>query len=488
MNVCPECGNEIEDGKVYCDKCGYEVKFVPDFEPIEIVIDNNINGLLEGIDFEELSNEQEIENAKTKDLSEQENPTEPPKDTEVTLDKEESQSEKKKHYLHVLLAVLMFIVLVILAGLGYYYYTGSDDYILKKAEKYERNQEYDKANECYRTVLAHSPENELFELKIASNNLELGRVEEADSILLGLISKSNNENAYEMLLSAYVARKDYAALSQLLRQCDIVSIKNRYQDYVANPPLFDVDSGSYPGPLEVKLINDLPGYIYYTLDGTEPNTESIEYKNFIELNPGKHVVRAIFVNERGITSESVSAIYDVQDLLPAEPVILPESGEYTKAVYITTEEVEGCEIHYTSNGSVPDDTSARYEGPLLMPQGKSTYKFVAIDEAGRRSNISTATYELSIKTGFEEAQALNYIITILTASGRLADIDGSSVDGKHRYECIGIMSSEGADYYMVSETLAESGEIINTYGVDAMNGTVYNAHRNDEGYYVLTAF
>ena len=40
---CPECGNEIRDGHLICEVCGYEVQIVPDFEPdIEPQIDNNI--------------------------------------------------------------------------------------------------------------------------------------------------------------------------------------------------------------------------------------------------------------------------------------------------------------------------------------------------------------------------------------------------------------------------------------------------------------
>ena len=29
---CPKCGNEIEDGKLYCGVCGEEIRIVPDFD------------------------------------------------------------------------------------------------------------------------------------------------------------------------------------------------------------------------------------------------------------------------------------------------------------------------------------------------------------------------------------------------------------------------------------------------------------------------
>ena len=30
---CPNCKEELKDGNLYCEKCGYEIQMVPDFEP-----------------------------------------------------------------------------------------------------------------------------------------------------------------------------------------------------------------------------------------------------------------------------------------------------------------------------------------------------------------------------------------------------------------------------------------------------------------------
>ena len=29
---CPKCGNQLSEGKLLCEKCGEEVKYVPDFD------------------------------------------------------------------------------------------------------------------------------------------------------------------------------------------------------------------------------------------------------------------------------------------------------------------------------------------------------------------------------------------------------------------------------------------------------------------------
>ena len=30
---CPNCGAEMEEGKLYCEHCGEDIHIVPDFEP-----------------------------------------------------------------------------------------------------------------------------------------------------------------------------------------------------------------------------------------------------------------------------------------------------------------------------------------------------------------------------------------------------------------------------------------------------------------------
>ncbi|MBR6452932.1 MAG: zinc ribbon domain-containing protein, partial [Lachnospiraceae bacterium] len=30
--ICPKCGNEIEEGHLYCEVCGEEIQIVPDFD------------------------------------------------------------------------------------------------------------------------------------------------------------------------------------------------------------------------------------------------------------------------------------------------------------------------------------------------------------------------------------------------------------------------------------------------------------------------
>ena len=43
---CPNCNEEIEDGFLYCKKCGTEIRIVPDYNPI---VEDALSGTLKDI-------------------------------------------------------------------------------------------------------------------------------------------------------------------------------------------------------------------------------------------------------------------------------------------------------------------------------------------------------------------------------------------------------------------------------------------------------
>ena len=48
---CPNCGSEMAEGNLYCEKCGKDIHIVPDFEPeLEQNIEQTIHTILKGLD------------------------------------------------------------------------------------------------------------------------------------------------------------------------------------------------------------------------------------------------------------------------------------------------------------------------------------------------------------------------------------------------------------------------------------------------------
>ena len=52
---CGYCGHDIPEGKLYCDKCGNEVCIVPDYNPLEDMLTQQIRGQIMWIRAEEES-------------------------------------------------------------------------------------------------------------------------------------------------------------------------------------------------------------------------------------------------------------------------------------------------------------------------------------------------------------------------------------------------------------------------------------------------
>ena len=50
---CPNCGSEMAEGSLYCEKCGEDIHIVPDFEPeLEHNMEQTIHTILAGLEEE----------------------------------------------------------------------------------------------------------------------------------------------------------------------------------------------------------------------------------------------------------------------------------------------------------------------------------------------------------------------------------------------------------------------------------------------------
>lgn len=136
-----------------------------------------------------------------------------------------------------------------------------------------------------------------------------------------------------------IVSDDYAAVYE------IISSK------VDSPNVFP-QSGTYNTDTEIVI--DIPsGYTaYYTLDGSEPGTDSSVYKKGMIIPYGNHVFTVKFINTNGNSSESVSRVYIFE---PEYDIALNEAFFLLKEELVSSEvlsEVNG--IPYTQNGANPE--------------------------------------------------------------------------------------------------------------------------------------
>lgn len=475
---CPNCGEEMADGTLYCEHCGEDIHIVPDFEP---ELEQNIQQIINGI-MDELE-EPLLEENRDESL--------------VTLPDMMGQTETKKWFKWLIPISLAALVLGAAVGMGVWVYQyNSEEYQVAKAVQCVASEDYDNAIAHYNRALELDEDNIELQFSLAEVYfLKNNKIEY--EYLLREITRSENatteqlDRAYGRLIAIYRAREDYQTINELIlgsRNKELISI---YQNYIANPPEFSVIEGDYTSIQPLKLTAMGTGSIYYTLDGSDPDENSTLYTMPIILENGNYVVKAIFINENGIVSEIVRKEYFIDyDVIPA-PEISIVSGEYNLPQYIEVLNVDSEEeVYYTTDGTDPTYSSNMYTAPIPMPLGASHYKFARIVD-GVVGEVAERRYELRLNTEYTPEQAVEAVQEYALSTGRIIDGAGhfDETGAIYVYEYLYVLNiNKVSDYFVITEVLrSEDGSQVRTgnfYAVDIYSCTRFRLQqetgRNDE--------
>lgn len=174
-------------------------------------------------------------------------------------------------------------------------------------------------------------------------------------------------------------------------------------------PQFSIQPGRYDyAPLlSISHEGNEEGSIYYTTNGSTPDTRSNLYEGPFEIGEGKMILRAVFIRSDGMQSEEADGIYEVVFDYPDEPVFDIPGGTYPDSFYVTLTTEPGCKIYYTTNGEEPGVTSSVYSGRIYIPSGLTVLQAVAVDEDGEMSGIMEAIYTVSENSASENPELDN---------------------------------------------------------------------------------
>ncbi len=479
---CPDCGAQIQEGKLYCEKCGREIQMVPEFEP---EIENSIHTTLSNVATEITASG---ESAEEKQSHQTENGQGAQKEGEEPESAEFFWPPGKKQIRLILLFVLIGLVsggiyIALQFVPGYQYALGAS--ALQEGRYHQALSRLKRAGRL-------SPNNVSYLNALASCYYGLEEYAAAEEVCREVIGlEGSNEEAYRRLILILEKEEDYQGISELLQACQDREIRNLYTDYLAAPPEFDMPGGTYYKKLSVKLISNAAGTIYYTLDGSEPDENSEVYTTPIPMEAGAYTVRAFFVNSYGIRSDVTEQTYYVDVSVPDAPVVLPVSGSYDVPVRITVEAPPDCRVFYTTDTSEPGPDSTPYEAPVWMPAGYSEFRFVAVSPGGVKSGETQVSYTLNLHPVLGTEAALNRLLLTLRAAGLLKDLQGNleGKKGRNIYTYKYALTVNDNRYYLYREYYEESDGVSNATGndfvVNYISGECYQAVELEDGGYRL---
>lgn len=474
---CPNCGDEIEEGHLYCEKCGEDIHMVPDYEP---GLEDSLRSSLAEI-MSEVEEEKRMEQ-------------------ELLLEKKRKM-KKIRHLIISIIGVcfLCAIFYVLVRYIGHIKYD-SYDFQLTKGYECIDNEKVADSLVYFERALELNPSDAGLRLQLADIYQQLS-MEEAFLAQLREVSTASyatsehQKSAYEQLIYYFKSKADYEQVYQLLMECNQPSIVSNNQVFLANVPHFSYEEGTYAEIIPLKLTSDVPGTIYYTTDGTVPDENSSIYTTPIFLETGSHIISAVFINDYHITSEVVTKTYTIENFKPAEPEVSVYSGDYSYPVNITVDVLEGCKVYYTTDGTMPDNHSDEYKYPIPMPVGKSVFKFIAYNGDNIASEVTTREYNLQIDSDVSTEEACQVVIDKMLEIGKIYNCLGESynITGKYQYIFKYALAVDGfGDYYVIVEAYDDG---LNApyptgleFAVNIYDKSLYKFTTDNNGNYLLEGF
>lgn len=542
---CSKCGEECNENQAFCLKCGNPIQIVPDLNLIEEELANNVGEMIDEIKEEQetkelintaryiydyddndsladKSDDDTLENFKPIQLDESiEEEIERANSLKKTIENTNSNTngytvdgavsfkqhrkkqlseseanerkERKMFKVKMTIAIIGIIIVLLIAILIIFWPSSSgtgsvfnDSY--DKGLQYYNSGEYDKAVEEYEKAYESTKNEKSMKKALISLWDAYKKMDNSDDKIIDVLKKlieiePDKVEYYESLLSLYDKNGRVSDIDALIKSVEGTGIAAQLTGYAFSGPDFNYESGDYNQYIYISLSNTKGYKMYYTIDGSDPTTASEEYKDAFEINTeGTTVVKAISVNEKGISSSIVEKKFNIKLSELVAPTVNPESGTYTAVTQITIDVPVGMKAYYTldEEGTVPTAQSKEYTGPVDMQAGKYFFSAILVNDQGVSSSVTKKLYQLNVSRTYTYNQALDSLKTNLIGRGIILDSEGNtSTGGKVEFSYVGVQVIEGNEYYLIQ---ASTGEV---YGVGSVTGVIKSLALNVEGVYEI---
>jgi hypothetical protein len=307
----------------------------------------------------------------------------------------EKQKQKKKRLIILSFVIAALIIIGIIVGF-YVKFTveneraNSYDYQLSMAESAYADGNLKEAIDYYENALALEPDHTDVRLKLAEIYYDRKDYDSAQLLYLETLEEDpSNKECYRMLISIYEQKNKTQEILDLCSNVTDPEILSLFSDYIVNSPEFSDAGGTYDHYMEIAITSDNGHQIYYTMDGTDPETYGRLYNEPLSLDSaGTYTIRAVCVNNKKLYSDIVTQEYVIDIPAPSMPVVTPNGGTFEEETLVSVTVPDGCTAYYTWDGTIPTTSSSRYWNALSVPEGNNILSVMIVDDkTGKWSDI-----------------------------------------------------------------------------------------------------
>lgn len=543
---CNKCGEECGTNQTFCLKCGNRIHSIPDLNLIEEELANNIGELMDEMEAEGDSDlggvtrvfdgrieiEEDILNderyTSTQDITipdikdesleliEMARKHNGYNDFQVNAlnterkknDKKSTNNKKNKGKMIVgivagVIAIIAIVIALIFAFGGKS--TPKDTFadIYNEGIELYTAAKYDEAvNVFQKAVNMAESDKEIIKANKALYDAYMNRgfvtlsdseIHECVDILKELISlDKDNKEYYEELIELYTRAEMEAELKNFTESLMGTEIGLELGIKSVAAPIFEDEPGEYKEYIDISIMYEKGCTVYYTLDGSEPDTNSTVYEAPIEIKEqGTVEIKAVAVDEEGEMSDVVTGEFTFKLEAIEPPKVTPSGGTYTEATKIEVEVPEGMKAYYTIDeyGVEPTTESDEYTEPIDMPRGKYVFSVILVDESGMSSAVVENIYKYEEERKYSYDEAYDVLIDELIVNGTILDESGvMDEDGLMEFSYKEIAIIENQEYYLIEGVWRDSSnKVVESfiYGIDTVSGNMVSVSVSDEGDYEI---
>jgi len=156
-------------------------------------------------------------------------------------------------------------------------------------------------------------------------------------------------------------------------------------------PMFSPTPTTYAAPQSVTISDSMTGAtIYYTMDGSLPNTNSLVYSTPIQIT-STTTFRAMATYPGYPHSNVALAVYTINLPTAPAPSFWPVPSTYSTAQSITISNTASLPMYYTTDGTTPTTNSTPYAVPISVSKN-TTIKAITAQYGYITSPVSTGNY------------------------------------------------------------------------------------------------